>query len=341
MQFPNALQGVKKIYKAEILSLIAAACIIIAGLLAIVAAAGESLGVVVIAGIFGVASAVLLIIAFIMNIVGVKRASLDEPAFKTAFYVLIIGIIAGIVMGAFQSNSFISGLGNTVSKIMEFLASYYICTGIINLADKLNDSAVSEKGKKVRSMLIIVWLLSAVVGLISGIVSNGSAGSVIGGILAIVGVVACPITSGDTAFRSIRLILAEALHINQRPVVNRVLTALPIFVVAVLVCSSDFSTIWNYVGISNQVLAAIVLWTASRYLYKHGKSPLFTAIPATFLTYVCSCYFMVAPHKAGGLSLPLTVAHIVAAVVTLSIVTIFFLENRHLKRRFTTARNQA
>ena len=106
MQFPNALQGVKKIYKAEILSLIAAACIIIAGLLAIVAAAGESLGVVVIAGIFGVASAVLLIIAFIMNIVGVKRASLDEPAFKTAFYVLIIGIIAGIVMGAFQSNSF-------------------------------------------------------------------------------------------------------------------------------------------------------------------------------------------------------------------------------------------
>ncbi|MBR6258841.1 MAG: hypothetical protein IKR21_01350 [Oscillospiraceae bacterium] len=186
MQFPNALQGVKKIYKAEILSLIAAACIIIAGLLAIVAAAGESFGVVVIAGIFGVASAVLLIIAFIMNIVGVKRASLDEPAFKTAFYVLIIGIIAGIVMGAFQSNSFISGLGNTVSKIMEFLASYYICTGIINLADKLNDTVVSEKGKKIRNLLIIVWLLSAVVGLISGIVSNGSAGSVIGGILAIV-----------------------------------------------------------------------------------------------------------------------------------------------------------
>ncbi len=163
----------------------------------------------------------------------------------------------------------------------------------------------------------------------------------VGAIIAILGVIACPITSGDTAFRSIRLILAEALHINQRPILNRVLTALPIFVVAVLVCSSDFSTIWNYVGISNQVLAAIVLWTASRYLYKHGKSPLFTAIPATFLTYVCSCYFMVAPHKAGGLSLPLTVAHIVAAVVTLSIVTIFFLENRHLKRRFTTARNQA
>ena len=73
--------------------------------------------------------------------------------------------------------------------------------------------------------------------------------------------------------------------------------------------------------------------TASRYLYKHGKSPLFTAIPATFLTYVCVCYFMVAPGKAGGLSLGITIGHIVAAVVTLAIATLFFFENKRLKPR--------
>lgn len=155
----------------------------------------------------------------------------------------------------------------------------------------------------------------------------------VGAVVALLGVIACPITSGDTAFRSLRLIIGDALHISQTPIVNRILIALPIFIVAVLVCTFDFSTIWNYVGISNQVLASIVLWTATRYLYKHSRNPLFTAIPATFLTYVCVCYFMVAPYKAGGLALGLTAGHIVAAVVTLAIVTVFFLENRHLKRR--------
>lgn len=159
----------------------------------------------------------------------------------------------------------------------------------------------------------------------------------VGAIIAILGVIACPITSGDTAFRSIRLILSEALNINQKPILNRVLTALPVFVVAVLVCTFDFSTIWNYVGISNQVLASIVLWTASRYLYKRGRNPLFTAIPATFLTYVCVCYFMVAPHKAGGLSLGLTAGHIVAATVTVAIALLFSLGNKKLKRRWTKA----
>ena len=151
----------------------------------------------------------------------------------------------------------------------------------------------------------------------------------VGAIIAMLGVIACPITSGDTAFRSIRLFLAEALHIIQSPIIFRV---------AVLVCSFDFSMIWNYVGISNQVLASIVLWTASRYLYKHGKSPLYTAIPATFLTYVCVCYFMVAPHKAGGLALPINLGHIVAAAATILVVALFITRNRKLHRRFKTAR---
>ena len=159
----------------------------------------------------------------------------------------------------------------------------------------------------------------------------------VGAVVALLGVIACPITSGDTAFRSLRLIVSDALHINQKPIMNRIYIAIPIFVVAVLVCTFDFSTIWNYVGISNQVLASIVLWTATRYLYKHGKSPWFTAIPATFLTYVCVCYFMVAPHKAGGLALGLIAGHIVAAAVTVAIIILFSLGNKKLTRRWTKA----
>ena len=145
----------------------------------------------------------------------------------------------------------------------------------------------------------------------------------VGAIVAILGVIACPITSGDTAFRSLRLIIADAFNINQKPISSRIMLAIPIFAVAILVCTVDFSTIWNYVGISNQVLATIVLWAATRYLYRKGNSPLFTAIPALFLTYVCSCYFMVAPYKAGGLQLSMTVGNIVAAVVTITIVLMF------------------
>ena len=81
-----------------------------------------------------------------------------------------------------------------------------------------------------------------------------------GAIIAIIGVVVCPITSGDTAFRSMRLIIADALKFNQKPIKNRLIVSIPIFIIAYLLCNVDFSTIWKYVGIGNQVLATITLW---------------------------------------------------------------------------------
>ena len=93
-----------------------------------------------------------------------------------------------------------------------------------------------------------------------------------GAIIAIIGVVVCPITSGDTAFRSMRLIIADALKFNQKPIKNRLIVSIPIFIIAYLLCNVDFSTIWKYVGIGNQVLATITLWTAATYLAKKGKA---------------------------------------------------------------------
>lgn len=125
----------------------------------------------------------------------------------------------------------------------------------------------------------------------------------VGAIIAVIGVVVCPITSGDTAFRSLRLTIADFLKSDQKPIAKRVMICIPIFVLAFICCKADFSTIWKYVGISNQIVATIILWTASAYFIRKGKPHWLCSLPATFLTFVCVSYFVMAPHVNGGLHL--------------------------------------
>ena len=117
----------------------------------------------------------------------------------------------------------------------------------------------------------------------------------VGAVIAILGGVICPITSGDTAFRSLRLSLADLLKYDQKPVVKRLLICLPIFVIAFFFCKVDFSTAWSYLGIANQTLAALVMWTGAAYLIGKGKPHWMCSIPATFLTFVCICFIMISP----------------------------------------------
>lgn len=123
----------------------------------------------------------------------------------------------------------------------------------------------------------------------------------VGAVIAVIGVVVCPITSGDTAFRSLRLTIADFLKSDQRPLGKRVMICVPIFILAFICCKVDFSTIWKYVGISNQIVATIILWTASAYFIRKGKPHWLCSLPATFLTFVCVSYFVMAPHVNGGL----------------------------------------
>ena len=145
-----------------------------------------------------------------------------------------------------------------------------------------------------------------------------------GAIIAIIGVVVCPITSGDTAFRSMRLIIADALKFNQKPIKNRLIVSIPIFIIAYLLCNVDFSTIWKYVGIGNQVLATITLWTAATYLAKNGKAHWMMSIPATFLSIVCTTYFLIAPYKVGGLYLSPSIGYPIGAIVGIGLFVLFF-----------------
>ena len=125
----------------------------------------------------------------------------------------------------------------------------------------------------------------------------------VGAVIAVIGVVVCPITSGDTAFRSMRLTLADLFKFDQKKISHRLLVSAPIFVVAYFFCMADFSTVWNYVGICNQILAVLVLWTITAYLVRSGKPHWMTSVSATFLTFICVSYFIMAPYISGGLHL--------------------------------------
>ena len=81
---------------------------------------------------------------------------------------------------------------------------------------------------------------------------------------------------------------------------------------------ADFSTVWNYVGICNQILATLVLWTVTAYLAKSGRPHWITSVPATFLTFVCVSYFMMAPYKSGGLSLAPAAGYAAGVVVAVA-----------------------
>ena len=142
----------------------------------------------------------------------------------------------------------------------------------------------------------------------------------IGAVIAVLGVVVCPITSGDTAFRSLRLTVADFIKSDQKPLHKRLLVSIPLFVLAFILCKVDFSTIWKYVGIGNQLLATIALWTASAYFIKKGKKHWLCSLPAAFLTFVCVSYFIMAPHINGGLHLSPSAGYIAGIVVSLALL---------------------
>ena len=133
---------------------------------------------------------------------------------------------------------------------------------------------------------------------------------IVGAILALLGVVAAPITSGDTAFRSARLIIADFLHLDQKPMRKRLYIAVPLFMGSAFLLwfnmsdASGFNVIWRYFGWANQTLAVFTLWTLTVYLVREtrGLWYLITLLPALFMTAVCSAFILV---DKTGLGLPM------------------------------------
>ena len=124
----------------------------------------------------------------------------------------------------------------------------------------------------------------------------------VGGLLAVIGVVVAPISSGDTALRSARLIVADFFHIKQKSIASRLAISIPLFIITFFALfyslrdKEGFNIIWRYFAWSNQTLAVFTLWAVTVYLTKHKKPAIFTLIPALFMTVVTVTYIFMAPE---------------------------------------------
>lgn len=142
----------------------------------------------------------------------------------------------------------------------------------------------------------------------------------VGAVLAMIGVIACPITSGDTAFRSARLTIADWFNIDQVDAKKRLYLTAPLLIVGALLSQIDFMIIWRYFSWSNQTLAMIALWTASAYLFKHSKNYLITVIPAVFMSAVTSTYILMAEE---GFRLGKNISYVLGIIFAIICLALF------------------
>lgn len=157
----------------------------------------------------------------------------------------------------------------------------------------------------------------------------------VGGILAVLGVIAAPITSGDTAFRSARLMVADFLHMEQKSISKRLMICIPIFLIAIgiLIYSmkdqDGFDMIWRYFAWSNQTLAVFTLWALSIYMLQKKKPYVITLLPALFMTMVCATYIFVAPE---GFGLSYSVSLLIGSIVTLICLVLFWISRQRVRK---------
>ena len=253
------------------------------------------------------------------------------PVFGAVLIIMAAGILGGIVAGGYTVPEItLQDLHPAGLPIWPFMFVTVACGAISGFhatqSPMVAKCIKSEKlGRKVfygamlsESVIALVWAAGGVAfygatgGLNNALTALGQSGAVydistgmlgpVGGVLAIVGVIACPITSGDTAFRSARLILAEITKLDQKSIRNRLIITLPLLVLGAVLTQLDFNVLWRYFSWSNQTLAMISLWVATAYLVKTRGNKLvslLTALPATFMSAVSLTYILMASEGFG------------------------------------------
>ena len=193
--FPNAAKGVKRIFTAEILSLIAGVLAVPAFILAVIGAAAAEVDSAggAIAGLGGASvllliSGILFIIAAVLELVGIINASKDEAAFKIALYAIIASIVISLVRSIFSSAATLVSICDILLKVAQIVVTVFIIQGVINLAKKVNNEAVAKKGNSLLYIITCIYILSAIASIVVAIF-GGYAASFIAGVIAIVGAV--------------------------------------------------------------------------------------------------------------------------------------------------------
>ena len=291
------------------------------------------------------------------------------PVFGIALVIMAIGIIVGMIVNgdfaeipefAFQ-NPHVEGV-----SVFPYVCISIACGAISGfhatqsplMARTLNNEA---EGRRVfygamiaEGYVALIWAAAAMTffGGLEGLAAQGGKAAVIvneisrglmgnmGMLLAILGVVALPISSGDTAFRSIRLTIADTFNISQKEAMNRYKIAVPLFMVAAALLFVDFNIIWRYFSWSNQTLAAIALWAAAAYLKKNGRNFWIAVIPAIFMTVVVTSYIIIAPEGFGAVWADNTamaeMVGLVTGIILMIVCTVAFLKTDFVNHEIIT-----
>ena len=253
------------------------------------------------------------------------------PIFGVILIVMAVSVLGGIVVGGYKIPEItLANLHPEGLPVWPFMFVTVACGAISGFhatqSPMIAKCITSEKqGRAIfygamiaESVIALIWAAAGVAFygsteiLNNAISTLGQSGTVyeisntmlgiVGGALAVIGVVVCPITSGDTAFRSARLILAEITHLDQRKIRNRLIITLPLLAIGAVLTQLDFNVLWRYFSWSNQTLAMISLWVATAYLIKEGThrfAPLITALPGTFMSAVSLTYILMAGEGFG------------------------------------------
>lgn len=281
------------------------------------------------------------------------------PLFGAALLIMAVGITVAIIIGQFNGSvrmmeMTLENLHPKGLSVFPFLFVTIACgaiSGFHATQSPMMARCVTKEGEcrpvffgamVVEGIVALIWCAATIAFFgdtpsISEAVAAGGPATVVnsiskgllgtlGSILAVLGVVACPITSGDTAFRSARLTLADATGIRQDRLGRRFLIAIPLFVVCIILTQVNFDVLWRYFAWSNQTLATIFLWTATVYLAVHFKNYWITLIPATFMTCVVVSYIMQAPE---GLRLGAVVSNVTAGLIAAVLFIWFHFRRRH------------
>ncbi|WP_099187827.1 carbon starvation CstA family protein [Tepidibacter mesophilus] len=247
------------------------------------------------------------------------------PVFGASLLIMAIGIAGGLVVKGYHIPEItVSNLHPKGTPIFPFLFITIACgaiSGFHATQSPLMARCVRKQSEARRifygsmiaeGIIALIWAAAAMTffggteGLAVVLAKGGAAVAVneistsllgkFGGLLALLGVVACPITSGDTAFRSARLTIADSINYKQDSLVKRFSIALPLFAIGIALTFMDFNIIWRYFSWANQTLAMMMLWAGAAYLTKENKNHWIASIPAVFMTIVTTAYIIQAPE---------------------------------------------
>ena len=283
-----------------------------------------------------------------------------DPVVGAVLILMAAGILGGVIVGGYAVPEItLRDLHPQGLAVWPFMFVTVACGAISGFhatqSPMVAKCITSEKlGRRVfygamlsESVIALVWAAGGVAfygatgGLQNALSALGQSGAVydistgmlgpVGGVLAIIGVIACPITSGDTAFRSTRLILAEITRLDQKRIRNRLIITLPLLAAGAVLTQLDFNVLWRYFSWSNQTLAMISLWVATAYLLKTGKSrwaSLLAALPATFMSAVSMTYILMASE---GFSLSAQIGYPVGVVFAAALFALYLFAGKRLR----------